>query len=561
MNSYDINTAVDILWERFKLICNACLDLIPSKVSSTRFNQPWITRNIKSLSRRKQRFYNRAKALNTPEAWVKYKELKRLIQHQCRKAYNHFIANLTDANKSGNSKKFWSFIKSKRKDQCEIPPLVYNGVTHTDDLTKANILNNQFTSVFTNENTLYIPKLQGVPYPIIQSIQIHQDGVTQLMQQLDYSKAYGPDKIPGRLLKETANELSPPLTLIFQASLKQGQLPNDWKHANITPVFKKGARSAPANYRPISLTCICCKILEHIVSSSIYAHLEENKILSDVQHGFRKKRSCETQLIITIDDFAQIINNTGGQADVILLDFSKAFDKVPHNRLCEKLAFYGIRGPLLTWIRNFITNRTQRVILNGRSSQLSNVLSGVPQGTVLGPLLFLCYINDLPKNITSRVKLYADDVLLYSPVTTTTDCQSLQKDLERLVQWADKWQMSFNLTKCEMIRITNRRNPVYYTYKIKDHCLNEVLHTKYLGVFIDKELTWSKHIDYIASKANQALAFLQRNLISCPTQVKINCYKSFVCPIMDYCSTVWSPYTLRNIKKLKLFKDVQQGLC
>ena len=157
----------------------------------------------------------------------------------------------------------------------------------------------------------------------------------------------------------------------------------------------------------------------------------------------------------------------------------------------------------------------------------------------------------MSKNITSRVKLYADDVLLYSPVSTTTDCQNLQKDLERLAQWADRWQMNFNLTKCEMIRITNRTNPVYYTYKIKDHCLNEVPHTKYLGVFIDKGLTWSKHIDYIASKANQALAFLQRNLIACPTQVKINCYKSFVCPIMDYYSTVWSPYTLRNINKIE----------
>ena len=201
--------------------------------------------------------YNQAKALNTPETWTKYRELKQLTQRQCRKAYYHFIANLTDANKLGNSIKFWLFIKSKRKDQCKVPPLVYNGVTHTDDPTKANILNNQFTSVFTNENTVYIPKLQGVPYPKIQSIQIHQDGVIQLMQQLDYSKAYNPDKIPRRILIDTATELSSPLTLTFQASLKQGQLPDDWKHVNITAVFKKGARSVPANYRPISLTCIC----------------------------------------------------------------------------------------------------------------------------------------------------------------------------------------------------------------------------------------------------------------------------------------------------------------
>ena len=150
----------------------------------------------------------------------------------------------------------------------------------------------------------------------------------QLLQQLDSSKAYGPDNISGRLLKEFAFELSSPLTLIFQASLKQGQPPRDWKHANITPIFKKGVWSVPVNYRPISLTCICCKVLEHIICSSIYAHLEENKILSNVQHGFHKRRSCETQLITTIDDLAQILNDNRGQADVILLDFSKAFDKV-----------------------------------------------------------------------------------------------------------------------------------------------------------------------------------------------------------------------------------------
>ena len=155
-----------------------------------------------------------------------------------------------------------------------------------------------------------------------------------------------------------------------------------------------------------------------------------------------------------MDNLAQILNSTSGQADAILLDFSKAFDKVPHYRLCEKLAFYGIRGPLLNWIRSFLTNRTQCVVLNGQYSRPSNVLSGVPQGTVLGPLLFLCYINDLTKNVISKVKLYAD-VLLYSSIRTITDCQNLQDNLNRLVQWANRWQMSFNFAKCEMIRITN----------------------------------------------------------------------------------------------------------
>ena len=261
------------------------------------------------------------------------------------------------------------------------------------------------------------------------------------------------------------------------------------------------------------MTCICCKVLEHIICSSIYTHLEENKILTDVQHGFCKRRSCETQLTITVDDLAQIINSISGQADAILLDFSKAFDKVPHYRLFEKLAFYGTRGPLLNWIRSFLTNRTQCVVLNGQYSRPSNVLSGVPQGTVLRPLLFLCYINDLPKNVISKVKLYADDVLLYSSIHTITDCQNLQDDLNRLVQWADRWQMNFNFAKCEMIRITNRINPVCFTYQMKEHCLDEVSHTKYLGVLIDKRLIWSNHIDHITSKANKVLLFAAKSYL------------------------------------------------
>ena len=189
-----------------------------------------------------------------------------MVQQGCLPGYalslqslQSFFSNFTDANKLGNSKKFWSFIKSKRKDQCEVPPLVHNGVTHTDNLTKADILNKQFASVFTNEDTSYIPKLQGVPYPTIQSVQIYQDGVIQLLQQLDNSKAYGYDNIPGRLLKEFAFELSSPLTLIFQASLKQGQPPSDWKHANIIPIFKKGVRSAPVIIGPYLLPAYVVK--------------------------------------------------------------------------------------------------------------------------------------------------------------------------------------------------------------------------------------------------------------------------------------------------------------
>ena len=258
-------------------------------------------------------------------------------------------------------------------------------------MSKANVLNEYFSSVFTNEDTTNIPTLEEDPLPEISPIYICPEGVAQLLHNLKPQKAAGPDRLPSRFLKEVANEIALPLSLIFQASLNQGTPPDTWKSALVVPVFKKGSRSDPSNYRPVSLTCICSKIFEHIIYSCLSNHLEIHHVLRDQQHGFRHHRSCEIQLITTIHDFAQCLNQ-GGQCNVVLLDFCKAFDKVPHSRLFYKLHHYGIRGTILTWIKNFLTDRSQQVILDNRKSNSCSVLSGVPQGTVLAPLLFLIYI-------------------------------------------------------------------------------------------------------------------------------------------------------------------------
>ena len=181
--------------------------------------------------------------------------------------------------------------------------------------------------------------------------------------------------------------------------------------------------------------------MEHIICSNIFSYLEEHGILCDEQHGFRQKRSCETQLITAVNDFAIALNNSE-QVDAIFMDLSKAFDTVPHKRLCNKLSFYGIRGALLRWIESFLTNRTQQVIIKDKSSNPLPVLSGVPQGSVLGPLLFICYINDIPNNISSTIRLYADDALLYRSIHNEKDVYALQNDLDLLTSWAAEWQMT-----------------------------------------------------------------------------------------------------------------------
>ena len=323
-----------------------------------------------------------------------------------------------------------------------------------------------------------VPVLEGDPLPEIPPICIQADGVAQLLLNLKSHKATGPDNFPSYFLKEVANEIAPALSLIFQASLNQGSLPDIWKSALVVPVYKKGNKKDPGNYRPISLTCICSKIMEHIIYSCLFEHLNHFQALRDEQHGFHQHRSCETQLISSVHDFTRCLNQRG-QCDVLLLDFCKAFDKVPHTCLLNKLQFYGIQGSLLGWIKNFLTDRSQQVILDNKQSDPCNVLSGVPQGTVLAPLLFLIYINDLPLHVSNKVCLYADDVILYSYIYSMDDCCKLQKALDSLMLWSHKWQMSFNPRKCEFLRITNKKKFITFTYHISDCSIQEVTCAKY----------------------------------------------------------------------------------
>lgn len=242
---------------------------------------------------------------------------------------------------------------------------------------------------------------------------------------------------PCRVLKEAAAEIAPFLQFLYTQSVATGQLPADWLKANITPVFKKGDKHQPANYRPISLTAVPCKILEHIIFHDIMAHLDSMNILIKSQHGFRRKLSCETQLVTTIEEIGRALDN-GNQSDLIIMDFSKAFDTVPHQRLISKLDYYGIRGNLKSWITTWLTCREQSVVVDGVSSPAVHVSSGVPQGTVLDPLMFLLYINDIGDNCNSAIRLFAYDTILYSIIESTLDAGQLQLDLSAIEQWAKK---------------------------------------------------------------------------------------------------------------------------
>jgi len=356
--------------------------------------------------------------------------------------------------------------------------------------------------------------------------------------------------IPCRLLKELSVELAPILTAIFRQSINEGELPSDWKEANVAPIFKKGQRNLAINYRPVSLTCVCSKLLEHIISSHIRQHLDDNGILSNLQHGFRKFFSCETQLLITLQDLFSF-REQKTQVDMAILDFSKAFDKVPHRRLLGKLSHYGIQGPVLRWIEAFLIDREQRVVVDGHASAPCKVMSGVPQGTVLGPLLFLLFINDLPSVVDSQVRLFADDCLMYRPVYSVEDQVSLQRDLASLERWGDAWGMHFNANKCQIMSITRGKSHLIYFYSLSGHFLESVQEAKYLGITLSNSLSWSPHVDLTYNRANSTLGFLRRNLRRCPSKLKETAYITLIRTVMEYAAPIWDPVLSKDIHRLE----------
>ena len=282
------------------------------------------------------------------------------------------------------------------------------------------------------------------------------------------------------------------------------------------------------------------------------SHFDQCNILTDKQHGFRRKRSCETQLVTTIQKIAQNLTSKG-QVDIIFLDFAKAFDKVPHRRLLHKLKLYGVDGTTLAWISSFLSSRKQLVLLDGVKSSEKEVLSGVPQGTVLGSLLFLSFINDLQDVTTSSdARLFADDCLLYRHVNSQNDSDLLQQDLSALEKWEEEWQMSFHPQKCTVIRIaTNQRHVIPTQYTLHGHTLEVVDSAKYLGVTISEDLQWSKHIDNTVSKANRTMGFIRRNLRDCTKPVKAAAYTTMARPTLEYASTVWGPHSSAETHKLE----------
>ncbi len=391
----------------------------------------------------------------------------------------------------------------------------------------------------------------------MKDIIIRKDEVRDCMLALNKRKAMGPDQISGWMLSECAEELSFPLTEMFNKSLSQGKLPEVWKAADIVPIYKKGPKEDANNYRPVSLTSVVVKLLEKLIRKYWICHLEENNLLSNCQFGFRSNRSCVSNLLSFYDRVIDITQERDGWADCVFLDFKKAFDKVPHKRLLYKLEMCGgITGGLLKWMKNFLTGRKMRTVIRGKYSSWSDVTSGVPQGSVLAPVMFLIFINDLALGTSSYTNMFADDAKLVRKVVDNNCCKMLQDDINKLYEWSQVWKMEFNIDKCHVMEMGEGQGRPHGEYSMGGIRLQKSESEKDLGVVVNSRLDPGDHINNLVKKAyswwaNIRVAFKFLN----EEMVKIF-ITQFLRPSLEYAAVVWNPHMIKHITKLEKIQRV-----
>ena len=468
LETYNWDEALDQLniseaWDYFYGVFNNLIgEYVPVSSSRNRKNI-YITREVIKLKNTKNRLWRRYSSTGDPMDHAAFASTRNALRALTRKLRKTFEESITKNIKT-NPKAFWKYSKSRLKTYSTINALINpdGNVVHGDAL-KVEIFNNFFTSVFTNENISSLPTFTlDTTVPILSDVDITPHMVLEKLRAIHAYKSPGPDGWPTKIIKECADTICTPLAKLYSKSLSSGSLPKDWKIAHIVPIFKKGNKQLASNYRPISLTSIIGKVMESIVKDAIMAHMSQYNLFSDSQHGFLPHKSCTTQLLTAMNHWTESLNS-GYATDIIYFDFKKAFDLVPHRRLLLKLKSYGISGNLLSWLSSFLTGRLQRVTLNNVCSEWSNVISGVPQGSVLGPILFLLYVNDFPSVVDSHLLLFADDIKLYRRIQSENDIIQLQKDINNLLNWSNTWLLNFNIPKCKVLRIGTSTLPQNYT--------------------------------------------------------------------------------------------------
>ena len=505
--------------------------------------------------------FQRAKRSRNPSHLDKYKRMRNRVTAMLRAAKNNYFNSITSA----SSKRFWKMVKLVNKKQELIPTLTEDEAIAATDKEKSDMLNTYFAKCWNHSE----PPLSST-FGYVRTdhrdicpdeLLCTPDEIVDIISSLDPSKANGLDGISVRMLKATSSSIAPSLSKLFNLSISHGHFPKLWKQARVVPVPKSTKKSSPSGYRPISLLSILSKILEKHIHSLITNHLHENHPLSDMQWGFQKGKSTVTALLSATHDWLMHLEQKREIA-CVFFDFQKAFDTVPHRRLMERLNQLQLDPYLIQWLGSYLTERQQSVVVNGTSSRTIPVVSGVPQGSVLGPLLFLIYIDTIPSlrlSVGTKLSLYADDILLYSVISSPEDYISLQHDIDQIYAWSVDNLMTFNAAKCKCMLISRRRNDHCPSLYLNSHQLERVECYKYLGLLLSSDLSWSDHIQSTCSKARKLVGLLYRQFSgNTSPEVMAKLYTSLVRPHLEYGAQVWHPhlakdiYAVENIQKFGL---------
>ena len=458
--------------------------------------------------------------------------------------------------------KFWSFLRSKFKPPSPIPPIESGDSIIFADSDKAEKFRDYFSSVYENDNGTKL-SLNCKSLSVLDNISFDVADVFGLLDKLDDRYTLTPDGIPSILLRRLAASLALPLYISFNESLKTGKVPFKWKNAFVIPVHKSGSKAVISNYRPISLTSILCRLLEKLVRKEIHDYCDKNSFINKCQFGFVKHRSVLTQLLTCFNCWTKAMDHKE-LVKIVYIDFKKAFDKISHIKLIEVLKSFGISGSLLAWLIDFLNERTQQVWLNGTVSSKCDVLSGVPQGSVLGPLLFNLFINDLPLFVHNcHVFLFADDCKIFKSFPKhNSDFSSVQSDLNSISDFCQRMQMQISVNKCQVLTLNGGQNDKEYSFYLSGFVIPNVEVVRDLGLLVDSKFSFTPHCLSTVKKLSRLINFIFRTFKSRNSTFLIRLYKCYVLPLLDYCCQLYFPCTLKNIKLLESIQKVfTRRLC
>lgn len=521
---------------------------VPCKMVSHSLFPKWYSQSLIKAIKEKRKFerkYKNYKNRCDLESYIILRKRVKKIESLC---YQKYISSVEDSIQK-NPKTFWSHIKSTRNSNGIPGVMNYGSDVVNSGESICNAFSDYFQSTFlhpdspsANSQSTLLPSSVNSPDPAadISSVEIDITVVRELLLKLDPSKSAGPDHIPALFLINCAKTISLPISLLFKKSLSVCTVPNVWKSAFVTPVHKKGLKTDILNYRPISKLCLISKVFEKIVYNQIYATLKNS--FSDFQHGFLRGRSTVSNLVLLNDNLTATMDK-GRQVDVIYTDYSKAFDRINYKLLLIKLQNIGIRGDLLRWFSSYISNRSQAVVISNYISSWVSIPSGVPQGSLLGPLLFVIFVNDINSCLhASSLLCFADDMKVFSAISSQEDVDALQADLSRLDDYCCLNQLDLNPSKCFSVTFSRKKDILQSSYTLKGHALERKTHVKDLGVMHDTKLLFDSHVDSVATKAYRALGFVMRSSVGFARAKTLKIlYCTFVRSHLEYASQVWNP--------------------